>query len=1203
MKIQKNKILSIYLFINLIYQTNQQQNIIQSDKVFIKFEQQVWESSSIGSGQSKNFDFDFSTAKFKNNPRIVYALTIYNSDHSSQQGFKLQTNSITQTKLNYELKSLGCELFQLHFNILAFDDPNIDVQQKELSSGENITITGTQDIEQIAAFIYGFKGSSGNNLKLKYTLTKVDSKNYKISFNNLNIQKVNLNFVIIYKNLSQEGIFQQLYSYDMNFDTQGKILGGDNQIPWQTPTFINSSPIFFGLKDFDISSGCKGIMCSDAFGIKIQSGQTPEAQNKTVKLNYFTWDGYKVNLINGVWMGFALTTCQARYTMFLNSTYNSCVQSCNSVDHHYNTNPLNIITLYSATLVICQQCDENCYGCIDGSPKHCTDCYNNQYLNPNTNTCEKAQPSSTYCSTQSVSGQTYLNCQKCDPTCKECSAPNNSKSCTSCNSNSSNKYFYQNQCLVWQPPSTYCDSNLNCYDCDSNCESCLNFSYNCQSCKSSSFQYQNTCLAQICTQQNQYYNPFTNSCQATQPSKTFCSEINLQGQTFFYCQKCDLTCEKCSAPNSASQCTSCDITSGNKYFYNNQCLEQQPESTYCDDNLICQKCDLNCSSCSMSSSNCHSCITNKYLYVNQCLDVVCDNNQYLNSITKSCSQTKPSGTYCIPVTQNGNNFEFCQKCDPNCLECNPPGDQKSCISCDIRNQNKYYYKNQCINSQPASTFCDEKFQCFDCDQNCVSCSNNSKNCQSCKSNIYFYENKCLESPLSGTYCTGYSNCSKCDAQCKTCEQTSNNCTSCQDQYYLYKNSCQSQKPQGVFCELNQNYYVCSACANLNCQECLKAEPSKCISCPQNYYFYKDDCFQKQIDSKYCEDNKCYDCDPSCSSCNEPSNNNCTYCKSLLNRSIVGNICACNEGYYEDSSKICQKCFPSCLTCNGPLSTQCLSCKNYIYQNTCYDTPPPGTYCDSTTKQQKCIACIQPNCSQCNKNGCINCQSGFRINDFGECVYCDNKMYANQAGICNIPCKEGCKICTSQDNCIKLDDTYKNCDVSCQTCTGPSASQCASCSSNTRLFDTTNKTCMCITNFEETGQTDCQYIYQVPKSIVNAQSTIGVAQFSILAITTLTNSIPGISYSLGLMQLLGNFYIRQDQTYQSQTSVLSSYTKYNLNSLFQQKILYPSHNTNQKVHRVLEQNSTLSQLVLFQQFIWLLKHYTNTKQEQKNVLST
>ncbi|EWS74710.1 H-type lectin domain protein (macronuclear) [Tetrahymena thermophila SB210] len=557
-----------------------------SDKVLIKPEQQIWQSTKLGSNQSRNYDFDISSGKFQNIPKIVYSLSVYNCDNNR------------------------CTIHQLGFNILAIDDPNIEVQQKVLSSSIATTITGTQDILQIAAFIYGFQGTNDSNLKLQYALTKIDSRNYKIQFTNSNIPTVYLNIVIIYQNSSTD--IDQLYQSYMNFDTQGKNIGGDNTVSWETSAQIDNSPVFFGLKDFSISS------YYSYFGIKIKSGQAPEAKNKQVVLNYFAWNGQPVNMINGIWMAFTLKTCQSGYTMFLNSTYNACVQSCNSVDHHYNTNPANTKLLYSTTITICQKCNDNCYGCKEGFPNFCIDCLSNMYLNPFTNTCDQQKPANTSCQAQTVNNQIFQNCQKCDPTCKECNSANNPKSCTSCDINSSNKYYYQNQCLSSQPSSTFCDSNFICQNCDPYCDTCSNSSNNCQSCKANSYQYQNNCLAKICLS-NQYLNPFTNNCDQSQPPITSCSQITLNGSTFYYCQKCDPSCKECSVPGNSNSCTSCDINSTNKYFYNNQCQPSQPPQTYCDGNFICHQCDVNCSTCSGQSSNCQSCVTGKYYYQGKCL--------------------------------------------------------------------------------------------------------------------------------------------------------------------------------------------------------------------------------------------------------------------------------------------------------------------------------------------------------------------------------------------------------------------------------------------------------------------------------------------------------------------------------------------------------------------------------------------------------
>ena len=66
-------------------------------------------------------------------------------------------------------------------------------------------------------------------------------------------------------------------------------------------------------------------------------------------------------------------------------------------------------------------------------------------------------------------------------------------------------------------------------------------------------------------------------------------------------------------------------------------------------------------------------------------------------------------------------FSFCNYCSKNCLECEKNSDH--CTKCS--NQ-KYLYKNKCLNYCPHGTFIlknhytDEKF-CFKCDPLCESC--------------------------------------------------------------------------------------------------------------------------------------------------------------------------------------------------------------------------------------------------------------------------------------------------------------------------------------------------------------------------------------------------------------------------------------------------------------------------------------------------
>ncbi|KAL4481582.1 hypothetical protein ABPG74_007671 [Tetrahymena malaccensis] len=975
MSLRVQSLLLIYFINNILIQnTVQQQFITQSDRVFIKFEQQIWQSTQINPNQFKDFNFDLSLGKFKQTPQVVYGLTVYNSDTYSQQGFLLQTNSLNSTSLSYRLQSMGCTLVQLGFNILAFDDPNIEVQSLKLMSGVTTIINGKQTIQQIAGFIYGFQGNSSSRLVLKYTLTKIDNMNYQVSFQNQNIQVVFINFLIIYQNSSSD-IFQQLYTYQTQFDTQGQDIAIDGNQTWVSNTNIDFSLIFFGSKDFDLTSNCYGLFCTAYFGVKIQSGQNPEAQNKQVQLNYFSWNGYQVNMINGIWIGFTLVNCQANYTLFINSTYHECVKQCNTIDHHYNTNPSNTNTLYSTTISYCQQCDPNCYGCQDGNPSFCTDCYNNQYLNPYKNSCDQIPPPNTLCQFTTISGQSFYNCQKCDSTCQQCSAAADPDSCISCDISSQNKYFYNSKCLTTQPDSTYCDSN-------------------------------------------------------------------------YICQQCDQSCSQCKAPKDANSCTSCNVNSANKYFYNYQCLSSQPSGTYCDDNYICYLCNSNCKTCINSATQCTSCYDGLYLY------------------NEKCFVEQPKQTYC----QMQQNYYICQDCYQNCLSCNGTQDN-NCISCA---NNYYFLNNQCFKSQPNNIYCDSlSLICQSCsNKNCQICDKSLTYCISCPQKWYLYRGDCYQQipSSSGIYCNEQNICIDCNQNCFNCSSDINKCTECSVDQYLNNYQCYQSQPQGTSCVLKNNsnqqsFSNCTLCQATNCVSCNQ-QINKCDSCIQEANFD-----QEQLS------------------------------------------CQCKDGYYAST--------------------------------------------DQVSHFTACSKCLQDNCSQCNKVNCEKCLSGYFLNSQGLCTYCQNGMFSDAANNCNQPCQNGCQQCTSLQNCF----LFEPCDISCKTCKGPTDKDCLSCSSPTRVYDAASHSCECQQNFVSNGNSQCQYSYQIQQQLANVQYILNLSQLSLMIACGVTNFIPGMQYSIILMQLIGNFYFVINKQFSSTTSVFSPYTIYNIFSLIEQQV-QPSSNNQQ-----------------------------------------
>lgn len=79
---------------------------------------------------------------------------------------------------------------------------------------------------------------------------------------------------------------------------------------------------------------------------------------------------------------------------------------------------------------------------------------------------------------------------------------------------------------------------------------------------------------------------------------------------------CDYPCKTCSG--STSTCTSCDLASTYKLFYNNQCLKSCLTGYY-GANYQCLPCDSNCRDCSGGANQCTYCYPASFLLGNTCL--------------------------------------------------------------------------------------------------------------------------------------------------------------------------------------------------------------------------------------------------------------------------------------------------------------------------------------------------------------------------------------------------------------------------------------------------------------------------------------------------------------------------------------------------------------------------------------------------------
>ncbi|KAL4454555.1 hypothetical protein ABPG74_021760 [Tetrahymena malaccensis] len=416
--------------------------------------------------------------------------------------------------------------------------------------------------------------------------------------------------------------------------------------------------------------------------------------------------------------------------------------------------------------------------------------------------------------------------------------------------------------------------------------------------------------------------------------------------------------------------------------------------------------------------------------------------------------------------------------------------------------------------------------CQDCHNSCLSCDGNTdQNCTACQSDKVIISGKCTP----------------CDYQCLTCTLNSSNCNSCQENRTLQK---------GGICMCNDGYFEdisnqkCSKC-DQSCLTCSDSTNSGCKTCQNDRILNlgSGSCICKPGSYENPSLKICVQCHYSCKTCSGPNANNCIQCQE--NRTFNNSSCACNEGFYDDSGqKSCISCHYSCLSCKNGLTSGCNICQ----QNRQFDINGAckcnnGFYDDSNALKclpcdYSCYTCSAGSKSSCNScqinrtisNGVCNCNQGFFEDTFNNqcspchysCLTCNDKTQSgcllcqsnrqNQGGVCicndgyfedinNQKCSKcdqscltcfdstntGCKTCqndrilnsgSGSGSCICKPGSYENpslkicvqCHYSCRTCSGPNANNCILCQD----YRTLNmNSCLCNQGFyDDSDQKSC-----------------------------------------------------------------------------------------------------------------------------------
>ncbi|EAR98315.2 transmembrane protein, putative (macronuclear) [Tetrahymena thermophila SB210] len=320
----------------------------------------------------------------------------------------------------------------------------------------------------------------------------------------------------------------------------------------------------------------------------------------------------------------------------------------------------------------------------------------------------------------------------------------------------------------------------------------------------------------------------------------------------------------------------------------------------------------------------------------------------------------------------------------------------------------------------------------------------SSSCSQCKDNAQIVSGSCV---CQDKYYwdDDLQSCLQCDRKCKKCQFFSDNCTECDgnNRDITQKCACFSYF-QEIYDQTN-NSFSCKCLDTDNRIQLQGSQQCVCKSTQQTTgYFQLRDQQKCEQCAQYCQV-----CDTYPSKCSQ-----CSY-----NRD-PNNGCNCLCGFYKQ--------FPTSDSCvllpkqSRELSNGQCKCKQGFYENNQPD-------CDNCL--QKCVTCV-------NKNSCQTCQQGRDINNDCQCLigYYEFTPLAPTCGKCDYKCSE---CITSANNCtkcrgdrinapqcqcpiFKFDNNQENCldcDLTCQTCSGSSPTNCLNCMSD-RIFNPSNKSCEC-----------------------------------------------------------------------------------------------------------------------------------------------
>lgn len=648
----------------------------------------------------------------------------------------------------------------------------------------------------------------------------------------------------------------------------------------------------------------------------------------------------------------------------------------------------------------CVPCDAECgdRGCNSLGVTlgdNCLSCRNMEYLAHGVSTCLASCPE----------GRAFYpmiegtnRCGLCHDECDGCDGPRDDQ-CHQCK-----RVTLNGRCLRACPTGHYADENSECQECDGLCTECWGPS-------------NSDCGLENCT----YYHSDGACVQACDDVTQFPGS---DGDTENACLGCHTQCLGCTGTG-ADQCRDCRNVGRADEDGVRTCISGCHSINEHEVNGTCLLCDPLCSEgCTGPDSD--ECVGRCAFaeFDGRCLEG-CPFGTRIEPESRVCYAVCPAGT----ATDTDN--ERCTRCDniPGCLDCEVVGDTDGitglgleCQRCD-NDGIVSLYGTSCTDGCAAMEYVATDgvgAACRACGDECVDGCSEAGNghCQACRA--FTHAGICTSACPERTFGDGELVCQDCSSECSAgcagagqlrCNRGGDYGTGCLHLSHPQQ-GCVASCPDGSLA--NDASSLCLLC-HASCGTCAEADvATACISCP----------IGSHLDEQSSDGTgSCSLCHPQCGgdrSCSGPLASLCTEgCIGLSQGDECVAQCSPNSFALDGS---CHACDDQCNGCTGAGPEACTRCRQAMFGDTCVEACPANHF---ENADRSCIQC-HGECDStmgCTGSASAECQQCLHVSSFdGDCV---------------AECPSGEFQGTGAQEC-------RQCDALCQTCEGPSAADCTSC---------------------------------------------------------------------------------------------------------------------------------------------------------------